>query len=155
MTRRDYCRICKELVADNDICCTECGESYCVDCLPDGCKIKQYLEEQNRLYDKLTKRNRFIEKKQRELNLVFISPEERKLFHELEFSTEFWTKEDAKRFNNCGDEEIEELSENYVCFVCDEKKQEQEERQKLTEENTQLKKRVAELELRVDELMRM
>ena len=32
MTRRDFCHECHELVADLDVCCDECSNSYCSDC---------------------------------------------------------------------------------------------------------------------------
>jgi len=33
MTRRDYCKICKERVTDDDPLCCKCESSYCIDCL--------------------------------------------------------------------------------------------------------------------------
>lgn len=32
MTRRDFCSECGEMVADMDVCCDECGKSYCSEC---------------------------------------------------------------------------------------------------------------------------
>lgn len=33
MTRRDYCLVCNEMVGDYDVACSECGESFCYNCI--------------------------------------------------------------------------------------------------------------------------
>ena len=36
MTRRDYCSSCKDMVGDMDPMCSQCGDSWHPDCLPDS-----------------------------------------------------------------------------------------------------------------------
>jgi hypothetical protein len=33
MTRRDYCKVCSEMVADCDPMCNDCSESFCCSCI--------------------------------------------------------------------------------------------------------------------------
>lgn len=33
MTRRDYCKVCSEMVNDEDTCCSKCRGSICLNCI--------------------------------------------------------------------------------------------------------------------------